>query len=170
MKPPRTRALDPVKHLRVDPARKNYKYEDTCGIFVRAFDEHGRAATVPIEEIDKPSLAQWLRESGPEATQDLVGVLLGHGQMRTDTHGFVVDEPEVDTRQKDAMQAQREMQVAFPPCWELLGGVVRMLLVDSYSGPLPPAHIECRIVDVMPDGRVVPLGTLSYRLFDAPEV
>lgn len=101
MRPPNTRPLPAVEHLRVDPTRR--RPADQCiGYFTPAFDENGHTCTAGIEELDRRSLAQWLRtRTSREFVESVVGRLLGHGQMHESTDGFVnrgdsFETPDVD--------------------------------------------------------------------------
>ena len=68
--------------LKFDPNRTEEKFECT-GIYVRAININGNWDNADIGQLDKKSLLEFLRSRGGqnEWAEDVVGILLGHGNF-----------------------------------------------------------------------------------------
>ena len=74
-------------NLTIDPDRMMGQDDlYSTGIYVRAIRPDGRADSVDIVMLDRPSLLRWLRSRGGHNpwAEDVVGILLGHGHLTTE--------------------------------------------------------------------------------------
>lgn len=85
---------EPKKHLRVDPSRRLSDPDaTTTGIYTPAFAPNGHTCTAAIEELDKPSLLQWLKtRNSRRFIEDVVGRILGHGELNEAPVGRIRDD------------------------------------------------------------------------------